>query len=49
MRVLGTSPLGDFDEVGQRSLNLGPSTGLETAIGVDEQAIERERARMVSG
>jgi hypothetical protein len=31
LRELGTSPLGDFDEVAKGSLDFGPATSLETA------------------
>ena len=37
LRVLLTSPLGRVDQVDQRCLSLLPSTGLKTAIWVDEQ------------
>lgn len=41
--VLLTSPLGNGDEVLESSLDLSPATGLETAVGVDEEAAVRER------
>lgn len=40
--VLLASPLGDCHEVLERGLDLGPPTGLETAVGVDEEAGGRE-------
>lgn len=41
--VLLTSPLGDCDEVLEGSLDLSPAAGLETAVGVDEEAGPRKR------
>lgn len=40
--VLLTEVLGSIDHVGQRSLSLGPLTGLETAVGVDPELLRLE-------
>ena len=42
LRVVLACPAGGVDEVHERRLGLGPATGLETTVGVDEQEARGE-------